>query len=93
MCGVVRARDNSPGGDGQMAYRVVVAGGLNKNGYTDSVEIYDMRRDKWDMGKLVLGQWEEFLSTACCVFGQFSVFQYVVFRNHYCFWSLKLATF
>ena len=54
MCGVVRARDNSPGGNGQMGYKMVVAGGLNKDGYTDVVEIYDMMRDKWNMGELVL---------------------------------------
>merc|ERR1712027_22755 len=50
MCGVVRARDNNAGGGGQMAYKMVVAGGLNKNGYTDAVEIYDMRRNTWTMG-------------------------------------------
>ena len=58
MCGVVRAR----GEDGQMGYRMVVAGGLNKNGYTDVVEIYDMMRDKWNMGELLLCLWEGFIS-------------------------------
>ena len=73
MCGVVRARDNNAGGGGQMAYKMVVAGGLNKNGYTDAVEIYDMRRNTWTMGKLVLGQWEAFISALCCDFEQCSV--------------------
>ena len=34
--------------------KMVVAGGLNKDGYMDSVEIYDMMNDKWDMGELVV---------------------------------------
>ena len=42
MCGVV---------DG---LKMVVAGGLNKDGYMDSVEIYDRMNDKWDMGELVV---------------------------------------
>ena len=73
MCGVVRARDNNAGGGGQMAYKMVVAGGLNKNGYTDAVEIYDMRRNTWTMGKLVLGQWEAFISAIFCALEQCSV--------------------
>ena len=41
MCGVVQDRNE---------YKVVVAGGLNKDGYRDEVEIYDMNNDRWDMG-------------------------------------------
>ena len=41
MCGVVEG------------IKMVVAGGLNKDGYLDSVEIYDRMNDRWDMGELV----------------------------------------
>ena len=44
MCGVVL-----DGSD----YKMVVAGGLNSHGYIDSVEIYDMMRDTWNMGKML----------------------------------------
>ena len=90
MCGVVRARDNNAGGGGQMAYKMVVAGGLYKNGYTDAVEIYDMRRNTWTMGKLVLGRWEAFIS-AFRVLSNNVQYQYAVFINPYCLWCLKLA--
>ena len=55
MCGVVM-----DGSD----YKVVVAGGRNKNGYTDEVEIYDMMRDTWNFGEILylLRVWDIFLA-------------------------------
>ena len=43
MCGVVLDNED---------YKLVVAGGLNKDGYQKTVEIYDMSRDVWNKGEL-----------------------------------------
>ena len=48
MCGVVMKRRK---GETAKSYHVVVAGGLNQDGYLDVVEIYDVLASQWIEGE------------------------------------------